>query len=291
MPKVLAQSNLPNNAAVVVSSETIILRDPNNSILEKYTSDEQKQASLKSYGVKPATLLSPGDNETEPINKNYKFYNWLRTDGKAFLDSKIIPKSSYKFEISFKYIAGNSAIAFGVLGPLAAPDTSNARLLVIFDKNSENVVDWRVFCSKNTSSNAKRYLDEVSKVNLTIKEGKVFTSGGEEIDIPSYSNALVFSQSFYIFAERRNDIPINNGIMSLYYMKIWDENDNIIFDIVPASRKGIPGAYDKANDVFLSNANSEGAFSVGNGSDEITGLSGFNLNPNALNGSYDEEMI
>lgn len=66
MPKVLAQSNLPNSAAVVVSSETIILRDPNNSILEKYTSDEQKQLSLKSYGVKDNVLLSPSKNPFNP---------------------------------------------------------------------------------------------------------------------------------------------------------------------------------------------------------------------------------
>lgn len=66
MPTVLAQSNLPKSAAVVVSSETIILRDPNNSILEKYTSDQQKQKSLKSYGIKPETMLSPGENKIDP---------------------------------------------------------------------------------------------------------------------------------------------------------------------------------------------------------------------------------
>lgn len=66
MPTVLAQSNLPKSAAVVVSSETIILRDPDNSILEKYTSDEQRQKALNSYGVKPAVLLSPGSNNYVP---------------------------------------------------------------------------------------------------------------------------------------------------------------------------------------------------------------------------------
>lgn len=69
MPKVLAQSNLPNSAAVVVSSETIILRDPNNSILEKYTSDEQRQKALNSYGIKPESLLSPGENKIDPRPK------------------------------------------------------------------------------------------------------------------------------------------------------------------------------------------------------------------------------
>lgn len=66
MPTVLAQSNLPKSAAVVVSSETIILRDPDNSILEKYTSDEQKEKSLKSYGLKNDVLLSPGKNPFNP---------------------------------------------------------------------------------------------------------------------------------------------------------------------------------------------------------------------------------
>ena len=53
------------NGKLLTSAQSIIMADTNSEIYTTYTSDEQKQAAMKSYGYVPDVLLTPGSVLTD----------------------------------------------------------------------------------------------------------------------------------------------------------------------------------------------------------------------------------
>lgn len=264
MPKVLAQSNLPNSAAVVVSSETIILRDPNNSIIKKYTSDEQKQLSLKSYGIKPDSLLSPGENKTTPDTRNIIFYRWLQNVGEAYIDSLIKPKSIYKYEYAVNYVSGTNPRLYGASEPVSS-GTSTARVIsaYMFKTSSPNF-ELRIYETEdgNTFTSVPNITDSFEKI--TIEGGKVFVNEEEKATISTYNPEMALGINLFIFCLSNNNVPLFRGSFRLAYFKIFDENRNLLRDFVPASQDEVFGLYDKVSKTLFVNANENGSFVGGN---------------------------
>lgn len=263
MPKVLAQSNLPNNAAVVVSSETIILRDPNNSILEKYTSDEQKQLSLKSYGIKPATLLSPGENKTKPDDDSLIFHKWLQNIGNAYIDTGIIPFASYKFEFSAISTGDSIAYIYGarvLIDPTALTFKNFSGRLNL---DNHNLPFFRLYWKDQGSG----YLDINNTsnefINIVVDRGYVFANGESKGIIPDYSEDVVINSPIFLFAFSDESVPNFRGSVKIAYFKIFDENGIILRDLVPATRGEEIGMYDKVSRTLFQNKNDVGNFVAG----------------------------
>lgn len=263
MPTVLAQSNLPKSAAVVVSSETIILRDPNNSILEKYTSDEQKQKSLKSYGIKPATLLSPGENKTIPFDDSLVFYNWLQNVNNAYIDTGVIPLPSYRFEFSAILAGGTKGYIYGAR-VLSSPGTTSYRNFTgRIEIGNNNNLYYRLFWNRIGSS----YLDVQNPSNnyldIVIDKGIVY-EGGESIgSIPGYSEDVEINAPIFLYAFCDELTPLFSGSVKIAYFKIYDGDGNLLRDFVPASKDEEIGMYDKVSKTLFKNKNNVGNFVAG----------------------------
>lgn len=263
MPTVLAQSNLPKSAAVVVSSETIILRDPSNSILEKYTSDEQKQKSLKSYGIKPKTLLSPGENKTSHDFDGLVFHRWLQNVNNAYIDTGIVPLTSYKFEFSAIRVSGSQAYIYGAR-ILHNADTReyynfSGRLVV----GSGNTPLYRLYWKAEGTG----YLDirnaDNDFLDVIIDKGNVFVDGVSKGIIPDFNENIVINVPICLFAFGENPNPTFSGTVKIAYFKIYDENGILLRDFVPATKDEEVGMFDKVSKTLFLNKNNVGNFVAG----------------------------
>lgn len=263
MPPVLAQSNLPKSAAVVVSSETIILRDPNNSILEKYTSDEQKKLSLKSYGIKPATLLSPGENKTIPIDDSLVFHKWLQNVNNAYIDTGIVPLTSYKFEFSAIFADGPIAYIYGARVLIDPTNLTFKNFSGRLALNDYNQPYYRLYWKEQGSG----FLDVPNRnneyVDIVVDKGYVFADGESKGMIPDFSENVVINAPIFLFAFSDESAPVFRGSVKLAYFKIYDENGNLLRDFVPATREEEIGMYDKVSRTLFQNKNNVGNFVAG----------------------------
>lgn len=277
MPKVLAQSNLPKSAAVVVSSETIVLRDPNNSILEKYTSVEQKQLSLKSYGIKPATLLSPGDNKKKPEGDKLLFFDWLLSDGNAYINTSFLPRADYKYEVDFELVSGSSVYPFGVQYFNSDDTNNNGRFGIVASSNEDGSYDYHLYLSSVRNSYTNLQGLERVRHYLLIENGSVKVDEGEVVELINFNSSLKIGLPLFIFGENRNGTLFKQGRSRLYSFKVYDSLGNLKLDLKPATLNDTPGCYDSVTKHFLENANSAGAFLIGNIGD--TAGFGFGFNP------------
>lgn len=278
MPTVLAQSNLPKSAAVVVSSETIILRDPNNSILEKYTSDEQKQKSLKSYGIKPATMLSPGENKFIPLPPAPIFYDWIRDDGGAYIATGFLPSGTTKFVIDFKFISGSANYFFGVQSPDFQDSSINTRFGATLRNLSTDTFEARIYWGNNPFKYSS--LTPLPKERQTLRIGGGFAQINDEtpVAIEAYSPYIKASKEIFIFADNSDNTNFTIGNTYLFSFKIYDEADNLLMSLKPATLNEVPGLYDEVSRSFFENAAESGSFIVGNGDAPL---------PSLLGGSFD----
>ncbi len=265
MPTVLAQSNLPKSAAVVVSSETIILRDPNNSILEKYTSEEQKQLSLKSYGIKPESMLSPGENKTTPVPGGVKFYDWLQTDGRAYINTGILPKASYNIEARYLYVSGTTAYVLGVYENDVENPNATKRVNMFVTNVRSTILDCGAVCNNITSGSVRIRDVQNSLIKSSIKNGVFEVNDTESVQIPSYNPDLTWTTPLYIFALNNLGALLIPGILRIFEVKITDANDNVIAHFKPAKYNDEIGFYDTVSKQMFLNSNEEGTFDIGNG--------------------------
>ena len=277
MPTVLAQSNLPKSAAVVVSSEYIILRDPNNSILEKYTSDEQKELSLKSYGIKPATLLSPGENKTKPAGDPLKFFDWLKDEGDAYIATGFIPNAKTKIQVDFKYIDGNSNYFFGVASPIPESTAVATRFSVTLSPVQSDRYLARIYWGLNSSSYTATSNALIDRSVLKIGGGFVQLNDNEPIAITDYDPNIAASRQLFIFAENSSNPNNKRGNAYIYSFKIYDETDTILMSLRPATLNGEPGLYDEVSQSFFGNVAESGSLIVGNGNAPSPSLLGVSL--------------
>lgn len=263
MPTVLAQSNLPKSAAVVVSSETIILRDPNNRILEKYTSDEQKQLSLKSYGIKPATMLSPGENKTTPDTRNIIFYHWLQNNNPAYINTLVKPRFNYKYEFAVNADRAHRPILFGASDHDAGSSGTYKSFRATLNVDAELNIELRVVMSDtgDTTTSVPNISHNYDKI--TIENGKIYVNDEEKATISSYNPNTALDSYLFLFSFSNNNQPASQGTIRLAYFKIFDENNHLLRDFVPASIDGIFGMYDNVSHYLFINANENGSFEGG----------------------------
>lgn len=288
MPPVLAQSNLPKSAAVVVSSETIILRDPSNDVLEKYTSDEQRQKALKSYGIKPATLLSPGENKVKPIGPTPIFYDWIRDVDAAYIATGFIPKSTTKIQTEFKYIDGSYNYFFGVQSPDVVDSEISTQFGIILVPQSNNRFVARLYWGNDANSFTPTPTVTIDRVNLKVGGGFVQLNETTPVSITGYDPNIEASKELFIFATNRNIIANKQGNTYLFSFKIYDDSDNLLMSLRPATINEVPGLYDEVSGTFFENAADSGSFIVGNGETPSVSLLGGSFDPSSTNS--DEEM-
>lgn len=288
MPTVLAQSNLPKSAAVVVSSETIILRDPNNSILEKYTSDEQKQLSLKSYGIKPSTLLSPGTNKKDPSKKALIFYDWIQNDGVAYIDTGFLPSMKNRYIAELEYVQTLPNYFLGCSGPDVSSEDVTSRFMFNGTRRSGSTEEFHLYLTGSSTFLTIPFSNN-GKVKFDIHDGIVNVDDSNDYVINNFNANLCCSLSIAIFGRHFPSSFEVSGISRFYSFKAINENGVTVIDLKPATLDDVPGVYDNITGRFYANSAESGSLVVGNGQDFPTlNISNSILGATNIENSVDE---
>lgn len=101
--------------------------------------------------------------------------------------------------------------------------------------------------------------DTVYTVNITVNPNATITANGKTTTGNIDTQYLTWDSSphnIYLFGVNRADIDTRNwGIRVIHYFKYWDNNGNLLLDLIPVERKsdGVLGMLNKVNGQFLTN--------------------------------------
>ncbi len=101
--------------------------------------------------------------------------------------------------------------------------------------------------------------DTVYTVNITVNPNAIITANGKtttaNID-PQYFTWDSSPHNIYLFAvNRTNTDTAVQGTRVIHYFKYWDNNGNLLLDLIPVERKsdGVLGMYNQVDGRFLTN--------------------------------------
>ena len=247
-----------DNGMLLVSSQDVVLADPENPVFVKYSSEEQLSAAMDSYGFREEIPLA----ETI-ITPKLIFFDFLQTDGVAYINTNYQPNMQYNYSAKFQQLAIDSGAVFGLR--LGTASAGRSFILNI----QANTLLYRAVCNTTVTAALYKYFDEVS--DLQIHEFRL-TNGIFYFDDKNYGAPSGFSRN-YTFP-----IPIALGgfftdnvetVTALTAIRIFefivnDGEGNEYLHLKPCTYHGHPGMWDTVSNNFFGNAAGEGDLSVGN---------------------------
>lgn len=99
-----------------------------------------------------------------------------------------------------------------------------------------------------------------NEYEFTLKPGELITAinktTGQEYKSGKTQKSYTMASNLYLFAQNYNGAPRFGAERKISYFKYYDKNNNLICDLIPCIQlqTGIIGMYDKARDLFLTNA-------------------------------------
>lgn len=197
------------------------------------------------------------NEEYMAVPSDYQQVEYLQNSGTQYIDTGFTPNFSNGFKIEIDY----------------APTTLGKRYCLI--SNWVNATA-NISCEINTSNQSRFYINDgnldnkISGVTLNVNKSIFeyngikcihYCNGTMTTTTKSYSGAS--NGAMYLFVDRSQRFSTFNTPLKIYACKIW-ANGLLIRDLVPCYRKSdnVAGFYDKANDVFYTNAGS-GTFTCG----------------------------
>lgn len=186
-------------------------------------------------------------------SQKYKFYNYLKSDGTAYINTGLIPNYDTQAKINC-YIISSSTTGF-VFGSRTSSSSSD-KYCAIFTSTSTY---YAPFASTNGSL-AGNYVGVQFEFDLS-KNG-FFINGVQKI---SYSDtSLTSSLNIFLFRLNQAGNPYGTIVSKIYSCRIYD-NGTLVRDFVPAKRRsdGVVGMLDKVHNVFYTNAAGSGSFTIG----------------------------
>lgn len=181
--------------------------------------------------------------------KGVKLYDYLENTNTAYINT-LISDPNIRVELVCEYteVKSSSQVMFGKGGSGG-------------DWFGSNNGSWAI----GVTTEYKITSDTLQKTSINLEYSKsgsnqslVLTINGNSVTrtatAASYNNFIIFNSSGYTFP----------SLAKLYSAKIYDENDNLLVNLKPCTYNGEAGLWDMVNGVFYGNANSSGAFTVGN---------------------------
>lgn len=183
---------------------------------------------------------------------NYQLVEWIASDGKQRIDTKVKPTTTLKTQMKFRITHYEGGWFYG------GGDHG-------YHEYDEN--DYRFF----RGADGKTYFDMLKgRISSSFVSS---TSATYEIELGNYyvknlaNGQIVMSdskQSFTWYTNNTIELFTSTDYGRIYYLKIYD-NNILIRNFVPCYRKsdGVIGLYDKVNNKFYRNKGT-GTFTKGN---------------------------
>lgn len=197
-------------------------------------------------------------------------YDWIATDGKAFINTGVIGNAPLYSEVSFRWSGGSASSPDSViLG--ARKDSNNTRIFLSALYQASLAIglgDYKVLNEKIANSMNLGYLitqcttiAEKSSSYFTIAESAY--KGGT---ITTSTPPPVTNLPLYLFRNNYSTASYCSPYLHLENAVIWtdDTKTNKLFDPHPCTYNGVAGVWDMVSNRFFGNANSSGSFTVGN---------------------------
>lgn len=197
-------------------------------------------------------------------------YDWIATDGKAFINTGVIGNAPLYSEVSFRWSGGSASSPDSVI--LGARKDSNNTRIFLSALNQVNlgigVGSYMTLGAKLTDSMKYGYLitqyttiAEKGSSYLTVAELAYMGGNATTSTTPPITNLPL-----YLFRNNYSTASYCSPNLHLENAVIWtdDTKTNKLFDPHPCTYNGVAGVWDMVSNRFFGNANSSGSFTVGN---------------------------
>lgn len=247
-----------SNGMLYVSAQDVVLRDPESCIYQKYTGEDQLAAAMDSYGYREETPL----NET-PITPQLIFYDYLQTDGVAYINTNYQPNMRYNYTVRFQQLT----VAVGTVFGLRIGTTRQGRSFIM--NVQADTLLYRAVCNTVETSVPYKYFEEVS--DLQIHEFRL-TNGIFFFDDKNYGAPASFSRNYTFslplglgcFFTDNVETPSAKTAIRIYEFIVDDGAGNEVLHLKPCTYHREPGMWDTVSRTFIGNADSSGTLTVGN---------------------------
>jgi len=192
------------------------------------------------------------------LRTDYTELEYLRSDGRAYINTNYSPTSKTRIEVVAKVDSGAGNVNIVGSGRGTTGGSSDALLVINSLNNSTAEIKFDQAGAWIRSDN----VNMLEKNRLSLSATKFSVNGDvketNDTTIPDTDN-----RPFYIFQRWRPLIESTNNKVQIYEFSIY-ENDILVRNMIPVKRNsdGVLGMFDTVNDVFYTNAG-DGEFIAG----------------------------
>lgn len=197
------------------------------------------------------------------LPSNYTELMYIQSTGKQYIDTEFVPNGNTRVQTTFSSQDTSTQAIF--CGGRTTANGTDAHSFSAFYIN-QNIRRDYFGTSKTTTSK----FAVGTKITIDANKNKTVLSAGngEITDFTASTTSgimplLLFSSSYQKASDSSYQVPVNNlANIKLYSCKIWD-NGTLVRDFVPCNHLGVIGLYDKVNNKFYTNVQSNSAFVPG----------------------------
>lgn len=190
-------------------------------------------------------------------DKSLVLYNYIEATGTQYIDTGLILDNIHRYEFEMHWSFSNTTSTEnglywyregngGNFASVMCVPTSNGIRFANYSSGSTGVAVQVTGNDIYCSTNKDKITVNGNTSNLSNYPSNIYDSSW---NTPFYL--------FYIKIEKSANVAEKPLKARLYYMKIKDDQGNIIRDFVPCTFKGKAGLYDKVNEKFYDNKGTE----------------------------------
>lgn len=184
-------------------------------------------------------------------------YIYAPSQNGAYIDLGIQYAHGCTFEIGWVYTHSNIQI-FG------ATDTAGSHRCLLTAHCSDSAGNWYYGTYNNQFLNIA-YPPNDTTIGKLIKQKAVYKSGDnqgyiEDLDTGEKTSFTIqdytVPNNLYLLGQNYKGNYRGSGLKQISYFKYWDNNENLLRDMIPCYRKSdnVIGMYDKVSNTFFTNA-------------------------------------
>lgn len=207
-----------------------------------------------------------------PQQARYLVVDYIRTTGAQWIDTGVTPTINTDAYIKTMRIKDGEVVSSSYWNIPFGQRTTNAQFLMSCNHDGSVGADWGsitiVTGEYVVVPIATQYTSEIR----TLGGNKAFYVNGvlnSEVPLSQFSGTANYTIKIGGFNKGSSTVETRNSQFNWYNVKIWEDNI-LIRNFIPAIRVSdfARGMYDKANDIFYTNAGS-GTFSYGSTTGEF----------------------
>ena len=192
----------------------------------------------------------------------YTQLEYIQTTGTQWIDTGVKGNMNYKYEIDFQQTDLGVYYLWGAWGQTSA--SGNNMSLVYYTSNLSN--RWALRWDYNSNRGVILPVRDSDRHLVRVDNGEVFFDGVSIGTSAGHNSSLIMDYNLFLgTVDRAGTVASTyNSKARFYSYKVYDENDVLVQNLVPARRTGdnVVGMYDTVSGTFFTNAGT-GTFTAG----------------------------